>query len=449
MTKFNRNVDGFIPSHVLLDAALRNPNALHLTKSLAATQALWAGSGARTNQLFRFGPGAGTGARFIYDAKNGTSRPGTLARKEGDAATKDATVNDGYDFHGIVREYYRIVHGRNSIDGNGMPVKGIVHFDKDYDNAYWDGEYMTYGDGDHTLFRTFMLLNVAAHELGHGVTEYAVPGGVNYYGMAGANNEHLSDGSGANVESWFMNLVFLVKQYLNSHNLSVPATDVHSWFQNMSADVKQGLLALSGVPMEPWLGELACVVSAVPSDLNPTGPVTALSYHWLVGKGIWAPSSDPKAVRRALRDMLNPGTAYNDPKLGRDRQPADMAHYVKTSSDNGGVHTNSSIPNRMYALFARGIEEKGLGKDWDSTIGKAGRVWYAARPNLGNNPSFGQLAVWALEACGTVFPNEADALRAALKEACKTVGVVPNKTAIDDLTPVADNSGSGDSIETE
>ena len=54
--------------------------------------------------------------------------------------------------------------------------------------------------------------------------------------------------------------------------------------------------------------------------------------------------ADP--VRRALRDMLNPGTAYNDPKLGRDRQPADMAHYVKTGSDNGGVHTNSGIPNR-------------------------------------------------------------------------------------------------------
>ena len=384
MTKFNRNVDGFVPSHVLLDAALRNPNALHLTKSLAATQALWAGSAARTGQLFRFGPGAGTGARFIYDAKNGTSRPGTLARQEGDAATKDAIVNDGYDFHGIVREYYRAVHGRNSIDGNGMPVKGIVHFDKDYDNAYWDGEYMTYGDGDHTLFLTFMLLNVAAHELGHGVTEYAVPGGINYYGMAGAINEHLSDVSGANVESWFM---------------------------------------------------------------NQTSPTSAKSYHWLVGKGIWAPSTDPKAVRRSLRDMLNPGTAYNDPKLGRDRQPADMAHYVKTGSDNGGVHTNSGIPNRLYALFARGIEEKGLGNDWDSTIGKAARIWYAARPNLGNNPSFGQLAFWALEACGTVFPAEKDALRAILTDACKTVGIVPNKTAIDDQTPVADTSADG--IESE
>jgi Zn-dependent metalloprotease len=368
MARFNRNVDGFVPSHVLLDAALRNPDLTTLTKTLYLTQQLWAGSDARKGELFRFLTAAGKGDRFIYDAKNLTRRPGTLVRKEGDAAVADATVNDGYDFHGIVRDYYLKVHGRNSIDANGMAIKGIVHYDQDYDNAFWDGQYMTYGDGDHTLFLTFMLLNVAAHELTHGVTEYAVPGGINYWGQAGAINERESDVGGANVESWFMN-------------------------------------------------------------------VSAKQYHWLVGKGIWVPAAPgSKAVRRALRDMLNPGSAYNDPRLGKDRQPAHMKDYVRTSSDNGGVHTNSGIPNRIYALFACGIEDAGLGNDWDSTIGKAARIAYAARPSLGNNPSFAQLAYWEREACA-IFPDEEEKLRAIYQKACDTVGVVPDKKAQDLLTP--------------
>ncbi|MEP6630941.1 MAG: M4 family metallopeptidase, partial [Lapillicoccus sp.] len=74
----------------------------------------------------------------------------------------------------------------------------------------------------------------------------------------------------------------------------------------------------------------------------------------------------------ALRSMKAPGTAYDDPVIGKDPQPADMDGYVKLPSDaqhdNGGVHTNSGIPNRAFYLAATAIG----GRAWEG----AGLVWY-------------------------------------------------------------------------
>lgn len=366
MAKFHRNTDGFVPTDVLLSMALRNPNLVSLTRTLAQTQQLWVDSAARVNPIFRF-VGAGKADRMMYNAKNGFSLPGEKARFEGDAPAPEQILNDCYDFLGIIREYFRVVHGRNSIDANGMALKGVAHYGRDYNNAYWNSEYMVTGDGDRVLFATFNLLNVWAHEMGHGVTEYVVPGGIDYYGMSGAANESFSDITAANCESWHLGL-------------------------------------------------------------------KAQDYHWLVGKGIWVPSSNPKAVRRALRDMKNPGTAYNDPSIGRDRQPAHMKDYVRTSSDNGGVHTNSGVMNKFYAEFASSIE----GNDWASTMGVADRIFYAARASLNTSrPAFGLIAYWASEACA-LFPSDEKALRAKLKAAADATGIVIDKKAVDDVTPDLD-----------
>ncbi|WP_193609734.1 protealysin inhibitor emfourin [Nocardioides lijunqiniae] len=93
---------------------------------------------------------------------------------------------------------------------------------------------------------------------------------------------------------------------------------------------------------------------------------TPLEADWLIGEGLFLPGVDA----RGLRDMANPGTAYDDPALGRDPQPAHLDDYVDTTDDNGGVHLNSGIPNRAFHLAALGIG----GTSWDG----AGRVWYAA-----------------------------------------------------------------------
>ncbi|MFD8784112.1 M4 family metallopeptidase [Kitasatospora sp. NPDC059599] len=74
---------------------------------------------------------------------------------------------------------------------------------------------------------------------------------------------------------------------------------------------------------------------------------------WLLGAGMLAPSLKAKA----LRSLAAPGTAYDDPRLGKDRQKADMERYFDLSlnQDNGGVHINSGIPNRAFHLAATAI----------------------------------------------------------------------------------------------
>jgi Zn-dependent metalloprotease len=113
---------------------------------------------------------------------------------------------------------------------------------------------------------------------------------------------------------------------------------------------------------------------------------------------------------------MNPGTAYNDPQLGKDPQPADMAHYMNTNDDNGGVHYNSGIVNRAFALAATDIG----GYAWE----KAGQIWYAARKASGSTPSFAQFAGATIAACG---PLGMGSCEASLNKAWATVGITPSK----------------------
>jgi Zn-dependent metalloprotease len=87
---------------------------------------------------------------------------------------------------------------------------------------------------------------------------------------------------------------------------------------------------------------------------------------WLIGAGLLGPAVNGTA----LRSMKSPGTAYDDPLLGRDPQPAHMRDYVSTPDDDGGVHINSGIPNHAFYLAAIEIG----GRAWE----KAGAIWYDA-----------------------------------------------------------------------
>ncbi len=75
---------------------------------------------------------------------------------------------------------------------------------------------------------------------------------------------------------------------------------------------------------------------------------TAGEADWLIGQGLL--TENVKGI--ALRSMKAPGTAYDDPVLGKDPQPAHMKDYVNTVSDNGGVHINSGIPNHAFYVVA-------------------------------------------------------------------------------------------------
>jgi Zn-dependent metalloprotease len=130
--------------------------------------------------------------RVIYDAHNHEIRRGTLVRAEGQPPTGDPATDEAYDGLGVTFDFWRDCYGRNSIDGDGMGLDAIVHFGRDYMNAFWDGERMVFGDGDGKLFDRFTIaLDIIAHELTHGVTE--AEGGLAYIGQSGALNEHVSD----------------------------------------------------------------------------------------------------------------------------------------------------------------------------------------------------------------------------------------------------------------
>ncbi len=234
--------------------------------------------------------------RTIFDAKNSENLPGTLVRGEDGKVTGGKTVAEAYDYSGSTYNFFKDIFNRNSIDTRGMKLDSTVHYGEDYNNAFWNGTQMVYGDGDGDIFQRFTKsIDVIGHELTHGVTQYEAA--LEYQGQTGALNESFSDVFGS-----------LVKQYS----------------RKQKAD----------------------------------------KADWLIGDGLF--SKKVKGV--ALRSMKEPGSAYNDPTIGKDPQPGHMKNYVNTTSDNGGVHINSGIPNRAFCLTA--IELGGYA--WE----KAGKIWY-------------------------------------------------------------------------
>ena len=298
------------------------------------------------------GTPAGQKRRTIYDAQAGFSLPGQLVRGEGDPASSDSAVNEAYDGLGATYDFYHDVFKRNSIDDRGMRLDASVHYSRDYDNAFWNGEQMVFGDGDGVIFLNFTkAIDVIGHELTHGITQNTA--NLAYHNQSGALNESISDVFGS-----------LVKQYHNNE------------------------------------------------DSN--------AADWLIGKGIMAPGINATA----LRSMKEPGSAYDDPKLGgRDPQPKEMSGYVQLpdtdDGDFGGVHLNSGIPNRAFYLVA---EQLG-GFAWE----RAGHIWYAALQQLFPSAQFKDCANITLEVAGTLFgagSQEQQAVRAAWIE----VGVTPAAT---------------------
>lgn len=143
-------------------------------------------------------------SRETYSAQNRELPDGDLGkliRKEGQAPSGDKTVDQAHDNAGYVYDFYKQVLGRDSLDGKGMKIKSTVHFGSNYNNAYWNGTSMTYGDGDGQRFGPLTgALDVVGHEMTHGVTERTA--GLEYEFQPGALNESWSDVFGELIEQW-------------------------------------------------------------------------------------------------------------------------------------------------------------------------------------------------------------------------------------------------------
>jgi Zn-dependent metalloprotease len=287
--------------------------------------------------------------RTVYDAQNRRSLPGVKVRGEGDPATGDKAVDEAYEGSGATYDFYRDLFERNSIDDKGMPLSSTVHFDQGFDNAFWDGQQMVYGDGDEDLppdqrlFNRFTIdIAIIAHELTHGVTGFEAR--LVYEDQPGALNEHFSDVFGS-----------LVKQRLLQH--------------------------------------------------------IAAQADWVVGEGLFTSNVNGAGIR----SMKAPGTAYDDPVLGKDPQPGHMGDYVRTNRDNGGVHINSGIPNRAFYLAATALG----GFAWE----KAGRIWYLTlRDMLRARSDFAEAASYTIAAAGQLYGMDS-AEQAAVRDAWEAVGL--------------------------
>src|SRR4051812_49329995 len=145
---------------------------------------------------------SGASRRTIRDCRNSVFLPSAVVvRSEDGEASSDDSVNRAFEGFGTTRQFYREVFDRDSIDGRGMRLDGYVHRGTKYNNAFWDGQEMVFGDGDGIVFTDFTSsLDVIAHELTHGVTEHSA--GLEYHLEPGALNESMSDVFGSLVKQW-------------------------------------------------------------------------------------------------------------------------------------------------------------------------------------------------------------------------------------------------------
>ena len=131
-------------------------------------------------------------------AVNFTDVDNNWTAAEFDNTNKDNGALDAHWGAEKTYDYFSTKHARNSYDNAGAIIKSYVHFDNAYDNAYWNGSVMTYGDGSGTYFDILTSLDVAAHEIGHAVCEKTA--NLAYQRESGAMNEGFSDIWGACVE---------------------------------------------------------------------------------------------------------------------------------------------------------------------------------------------------------------------------------------------------------
>jgi Zn-dependent metalloprotease len=332
----------FVPPYLLEHVAASSPEAAAVCRAtLARDQELRLRRSAAGSQSATTATDTGP-AWVVHTAHNTATLPGDVVRSAGDPASGDVTVDEAASGITATLSLYADAFGRSSYDDQGAEVVLTVHYEQDYDNAFWDGTQLVFGDGDGKIFGRFTEpVDVLGHEFTHAVTQFTAD--LTYQGQSGALNESLSDCFG-----------MCVKQRV--------------------------------------LGQ------------------TAGAADWLVGEGIFLPGINA----RALRDMARPGTAYDDPTIGKDPQVGDMADYVDTADDNGGVHINSGIPNRAFYLAATAIG----GDTWEG----AGQIWYAALTGgqVTADTDFAGFAAATVGAAG----DHADVVR----QAWQTVGVTSGGT---------------------
>lgn len=223
--------------------------------------------------------------RMVYDSRGAYELPGRLVRAEEDPPCGDPAADEAFELAGITYAFFKTIYGRNSLDDRGLQLESSVHYGESFDNAFWNGVQMVYGDGDEDLppeeriFNRFTSsIDIVAHELTHGLIQYEA--NLKYMNQSGALNESIADIMGSLVKQWHLQ----------------QKADEADWL--IGADLFTPIIGAQGI-----------------RSLKEPG--TAYDHPVLGGK-------DPQ-----------PGHMRDYVKLSR-------------MQDNGGVHINSGIPSRAF-----------------------------------------------------------------------------------------------------
>jgi thermolysin len=266
------------------------------------------------------------GGAETRDMNGGTLGNGTLYEKNfvdvwgnGTKANEESAAADVHFGMAKTWDYFKFMHGRLGIDGAGYKMIARVHYSTNYNNAFWNGSVITFGDGNGTTFDPLVSVDVVAHEIAHGLTQKTA--GLIYSKEPGALNESYSDIFGTMVEYY--------------------------------------------------------------TGINP---------DYKIGEDCYTPGT----AGDALRSMSNP-PLYGDPDHYSNR-------YTGTG-DNGGVHTNSGIPNNAFYLLAQGgtngtsgLGVTGIGRS------KAAAIFYRALVHyLSPSSRFIDARRWTLQAAQDLY----------------------------------------------
>ena len=198
------------------------------------------------------------GDTYIFSANNGDGSTLYL--------NTSSSINSGWDAAGVsaayntrkVYDYYLNTHTRHSIDGKNKNLMAVTHFESQYNNAFWQGTFMVYGDGDNIKFKSLAGgLDVAAHEMTHGVIQSTA--NLIYENQSGALNESFADVFAAMVDrnNWTIGEDVTVSSPGFLRSMSDPSKGLRpqpvkmSQYQNLSNDKDHdngGVHVNSGIP---------------------------------------------------------------------------------------------------------------------------------------------------------------------------------------------------------
>ncbi len=278
----------------------------------------------------------------VYNSRHKKSLPGVKILDPWNSP--DVEVREANEWAQKTYEFYCKEFKRNSINDEGMTIKSSTHFGKDYDNAFWDGEQMVYGDGDGKIFTRFTIdPDVGGHEMTHGVTQYR--SSLVYSDQSGALNESLSDVFGIMVKqyiykqtaaqsNWLIGENVIKREncalrsmkapgtaYVNHPQLGTdPQPATMDQYRDMKGD-NGGVHINSGIPNKAFYEAAKNL-----SEINPE----KFAFAWQGAGQVWYKASSPQRIKPTANfaDFANATITVADEFFGKNTKESSAIRYA-------------------------------------------------------------------------------------------------------------------------